>query len=57
MLNPRIKGRAFIFEVKDADGKLVDFQLSLEGLDTGTLTVTIPTHARVYPEFQIKRVG
>src|SRR5215467_1809348 len=57
MLNPRTEGRAFKFEVKDADGKLVDFRLSLEGLDTGTLTVTIPTHARVYPEFQIKRVG
>jgi hypothetical protein len=57
MLNPRIEGRAFIFEVKDANGKLVDFRLSLEGLDTGTLTVTIPTHAQVYPEFQIKRVG
>jgi hypothetical protein len=57
MLNPRTEGRAFIFDVKDADGKLVDFRLSLEGQDTGTLTVTIPTHARVYPEFQIKRVG
>jgi len=57
MLNPRTEGRAFIFGVKDADGKLVDFRLSLEGLDTGTLTVTIPTHVRVYPEFQIKRVG
>lgn len=57
MLNPRTEGRAFIFEVKDADGKLVDFRLSLGAPDTGTLTVTIPTHARVYPEFQIKRVG
>ena len=57
MLNPRTEGRALIFDVKDADGKLVDFRLSLEGQDTGTLTVTIPTHARVYPEFQIKRVG
>src|SRR5215470_3914701 len=54
LLNLRTAGRAFIFEVKDADGKLVDFRLSLEDLDTGTLTVTIPTHARVYPEFQIK---
>jgi len=57
LLNPRTAGRAFIFEVKDANGRLVDFRLSLEGLDTGTLTVTIPTHVRVYPEFQIKRVG
>ena len=57
MLNPRTEGRTFIFEVKDPDAKLVDFRLSLEGPDAGTLTVTIPTHARVYPEFQIKRVG
>jgi hypothetical protein len=57
MLNPRIEGRTFIFEVKDPDAKLVDFTLNLEGPDAGTLTVTIPTHARVYPEFQIKRVG
>lgn len=57
MLNPRTEGRTFIFEVKDPDAKLVDFRLNLEGPDAGTLTVTIPTHARVYPEFQIKRVG
>ena len=57
MLNPRTEGRTFMFEVKDPDAKLVDFRLNLEGPDAGTLTVTIPTHARVYPEFQIKRVG
>ena len=57
MLNPRTEGRAFTFEVKGPDGKLVDFRLSLEGLDAGTLTVTNPTHARVYPEFRIKRIG
>lgn len=57
MLNPRTERRTFIFEVKDPDAKLVDFRLNLEGPDAGTLTVTIPTHARVYPEFQIKRVG
>jgi hypothetical protein len=57
MLNPRTDGRALIFEVKEPDGKLVDFRLSLEGPDAGTLTVTIPTHSRVYPEFQVKRVG
>lgn len=55
MLNPRTEGRAFIFEVKAPDGKLVDFRLSLEGPDAGSLTVTNPTHARVYPEFRIKR--
>lgn len=57
MLNLRTDGRTLIFEVKDPDAKLVDFRLNLEGQDAGTLTVTIPTHARVYPEFQIKRVG
>jgi hypothetical protein len=57
MLNPRTEGRTFIFEVKDPDAKLVDFRLNLEGPDAGTLTVTIPTRARVYPEFQVKHVG
>ena len=57
ILNPRTERRTLVFEVKDPDAKLVDFRLSLEGTDAGTLTVTIPTHARVYPEFQIKRVG
>lgn len=57
MLNPRTEGSTFLFEVKDPDAKLVDFRLNFEGPDAGTLTVTIPTHARVYPEFQIKRVG
>ena len=57
MLNPRTEGRTIIFEVKGPDAKLVEFRLNLEGPDAGTLTVTIPTHARVYPEFQIKRVG
>src|SRR5215470_18222344 len=56
MLNPRTEGGTLVFEVKDPDAKLVDFRLSLEGTDAGTLTVTIPTHARVYPELQIKRV-
>lgn len=57
MLNARTGGGTFIFEVKDLDGKLVEFRLSLEDPDTGTLTLTIPTHARVYPEFKVKRVG
>lgn len=57
MLNPRIDRRTLTFEVKGPDARLVDFRLSLQGPDAGTLTVTIPAHSRVYPEFQMKRVG
>lgn len=57
ILNPRIDGRTLTFEVKGPDARLVDFRLSLQGPDAGTLTVTIPAHSRVYPEFQMKRVG
>lgn len=57
MLNPRTEGRAFIFQVKDPDAKLVGFRLSLQGSGAGTLRVTTATHSRVYPEFQMKRVG
>lgn len=57
ILNPRIDRRTLTFEVKGPDARLVDFRLSLQGPDAGTLTVTIPAHSRVYPEFQMKRVG
>jgi len=56
ILNPRTEGRTLTFEVKGPDAKLVVFRLSLQGPDAGTLTVTIPAHSRVYPEFQMKRV-
>src|SRR5438105_2798252 len=57
ILNPRTEGHTFAFEVKDPDAKLVDFRLSLQGPDAGTLSVTIPTPSRVYPEFRMKRTG
>src|SRR5215472_16496785 len=56
ILNPRTEGRTLTFEVKGPDAKLVVFRLSLQGPDAGTLTVTIPAHSRVYPDFQMKRV-
>jgi hypothetical protein len=56
MLNTRTEGRSLVFQVKGPDGKVVDFRLSLQGADAGTLNVTISTHERVYPDFQVKRV-
>lgn len=56
ILNPRTEGRTLSFEVKGPDAKPVTFRLSLQGPDAGTLTVTLPAHSRVYPEFQMKRV-
>lgn len=53
LLNARIENRDLLFKVKDADGKLVDFRLTLETPDAGTLTVT--RHSVIYPEFQMKR--
>jgi len=54
LLNPRIDGRNFVFHVKDPDGKPVDFQLTLQAPDVGTLKVT--RHAALYPEFAMKRI-
>ncbi len=54
LLNPRIDGRDFVFQVKDPDSKPVDFRLTLQAPDAGTLNVT--RHAAVYPEFEMKRI-
>jgi hypothetical protein len=54
LLNPRVEGRALLFQVKDSEGKLVDFRLALHGPDGGTLNAT--RYARLYPEFDMKRV-
>ena len=53
-MNPRIDGRNFVFQVKDPDGKPVEFRLTLQAPDAGTLNVT--RHAAVYPEFEMKRI-
>jgi|SRR5882762_9567448 len=54
LLNPRIDRRNFVFQVKDPDGKPVDFRLTLQAPDAGTLNVT--RHSAVYPEFEMKRI-
>jgi hypothetical protein len=54
LLHPRIDGRNFVFQVKDPDGKPVEFRLTLQAPDAGTLNVT--RHAAVYPEFEMKRI-
>jgi hypothetical protein len=56
MLNTRTEGCSLAFEVKGPDGKVVDFRLTLQSADAGTLNVAIPTHERAYPELQMKRV-
>jgi beta-lactamase regulating signal transducer with metallopeptidase domain len=54
MLNPRVEGRTLVFKVKAPDAKVVDFQLTLQASETGTLKVTFPTHLRL--DFDIKRM-
>jgi hypothetical protein len=54
LLNPRIEERTLAFQVKDPDGEFVDFRLTLQAPNAGTLNVT--RHSQVYPEFQMKRI-
>ena len=53
-LNPRVAGHTLAFQVKDDDGKLVDFRLTIQAPDAATVNVT--RYSAVYPEFQMKRV-
>ena len=53
-LNPRVAGYTLAFQVKDDDGKLVDFRLTIQAPDAATVNVT--RYSAVYPEFQMKRV-
>ena len=54
LLNPRIEGHTLAFQVKDAEGKLVAFRLTIQAPDASTLNVT--QQSAVYPEFPMKRV-
>ncbi|HMJ22152.1 MAG TPA: M56 family metallopeptidase [Terriglobales bacterium] len=56
MLDVRIEGRTLIFKVKAPDAKVVDFRLTLQASDTGTLKVTSPRPSQFYPDFEMKRM-
>jgi beta-lactamase regulating signal transducer with metallopeptidase domain len=53
MLDPRVEGHTLVFKVKASDAKVVDFQLTLQASDTGTLKVTFPTHWQ--SDFEMKK--
>jgi hypothetical protein len=57
VLHPRIEGRTLAFQVNRADGKPVEFRLTLEGPDTGSLQVVLADKSRVYPQFQMTRAA
>ncbi len=56
LLNPRIEDQTLVFAVKGPDDEQVNFRLSLQGPDAGRLKVAAPSHPRVYPEFEMKRL-